>query len=114
VENFSIRDLARSYEYIAMSFSSTSGFATENNTPELFTFIIYAVEQSVLEWTVRPTVRVFCIAACVWGMRNLQYLMKTIAYFIPSLIASCKENVHAFVDFNRPNVYKYPGCCVKE
>jgi len=52
---------------------------------------------------------------CVGCVQNLQYLRKIVACFISALIAaSCKENVHAFVDFKRPHAYKYPGCCVKE
>jgi hypothetical protein len=94
VEKFAIRGLARSCEYM---------------------FSIYGIEQSVQEWTLRPAVSMFCIADCVWGVRNLQYLRKTVAYFTSALIAtSCKENVHAFSDFKRPHAYKYPGCCVKE
>ena len=85
-------------------------FATESNNPDPFT------EQSVQEWTVRPAVQyVLHGRLCVWGVQNLQYLGKTVAYFISAIIAaSCKENVHAFVDFKRPHADKYPGCCVKE
>ena len=34
-----------------------NNFATESNNPDPFTFFIYAAEQSVQEWAVRPAVR---------------------------------------------------------
>jgi hypothetical protein len=52
---------------------------------------------------------------CVWGVQNMQYLRKTVAYFMSALIAaSYKEKVQAFVDLKRPPAYNYPGCCAKE